>query len=234
MERNASFALEDLIRVRSIALPEALKNYQAMIGGPNDLYYLKREGSGIPGSSWDNRLIPAWYYEPVEVLEGGEVIMDIVTGDGRRPVLPGLVLSRYGKGKVLYSSSSLESLYYSNGNTVIRGLIAEMISAVSPAPAPYSIEAPAGLITNLTQSGNKYLLQMTNWTGNKFEKKHVIEDYGSEVRKIVVRLPLPQGKNTGSVKSITGSDFTMQTRENILEISMPEAGAYEGIEITLN
>jgi hypothetical protein len=234
MERNASFAMQDLIKVRSIALPETLKNYQAMIGGPNDLYYLKREGSGIPASSWDNQLIPAWYYEPVEVMEGGEVIMDIVTGDGRRPVLPGLVLSRLGKGKVLYSSSSLESLYYSNGNTVVRDLIGEMISAVSPVPAPYKIEAPAGVITNLTQSGNKYLLQMTNWTGNKFEKKHVIEDYGSEAKKIVLRFPIPQGKNIGSVKTITGSEFTMKTRENILEISLPEVGAYEGIEITLN
>ena len=234
MERNASFALQDLIRVRSIALPDMLKGYQAMIGGPNDLYYLKRKGSGIPGSAWDNQLIPLWYYEPVEVMEGGEVIMDIVTGDGRRPVLPGLVLSRLGKGKVLYSSSSLESLYYSNGNTVLRDLIAEMVSAVSPDPAPYTIEAPATLITNLTQSGNKYLLQMTNWTGNKFEKNHVIEDYSSVVKNIVLRFNVPAGRKIGSVRTITGSDFTMQTREDILEISVPHVGAYEGIEITLN
>ena len=62
--------------------------YSAFIGGPNDLYLLARPGISALPPTWNNRLVPAWFYEPVEVLEGGEVLMDIVTGDGRRPVLP--------------------------------------------------------------------------------------------------------------------------------------------------
>jgi hypothetical protein len=89
------------------------------------------------------------------------------------------------------------------------------------------------MITNLTQSGNRYLLQMTNWTGNKFEKKHVIEDYSTVANNIVLKFRIPAGRKTGSVRSITGSDFTMQTSEDILEISIPQVDSYEGIEITL-
>jgi Hypothetical glycosyl hydrolase 6 len=232
-ERNATFALQDLIRVRPVPLPEDLKSYQAMIGGPNDLYYLKREGSGLTGSGWDNQLVPLWYYEPVAVLDGGRVIMDIVTGDGRRQVLPGIVLSETGKGKVIYSCSSIESLYYSNGNTVLRDLIESLISTVSSAPAPYTVDAPAGLITNLSFSGNRYLLQMTNWTGNKFEKKHVIEDYIASVKNVTVRFPIPAGHTIEEVKSLTGSKIVVNISADTLEIRLPEAGVYEGIEITL-
>ena len=232
-ERRATFALQDLIRVRPVPLPETLKSYHAMIGGPNDLYYLKRNDSGVPGPRWDNQLIPLWYYEPVEVLDGGRVIMDIVTGDGRRPSLPGIVMSETGKGKVIYSCSSLESLYYSNGNIMLRDLIKSLISAVSQSQAPYTVDAPAGLITNLTCSGNTYLLQMTNWTGNKFEKTHVIEDYISQGKNVSIRFQIPSGKTVEEVKSLTGSGISFNIMKDIIEIKVPEAGAYEGIEIRL-
>jgi hypothetical protein len=233
-ERNASFALQDLIRVRSIQLPAELGNYQAMIGGPNDLYLLQRKNSAEPGSKWNDQLVPAWYYEPVEVMEGGKVIMDIVTGDDRRPVLPGAVLSRFGKGQVLYSSSSIESLFGSNGNPVLKDLIASFIATVTPAPLPYTIEAPSGLIANLAGSGNHYVLHLTNWTGNMFEKNHLMVDYIAEANDVSVKFVIPDNQTVESVKSLTGSDFTMQISRNILEILLPRAGVYEGIEIILH
>ncbi len=233
-ERRTTFALQDLVKVRPVPLPETLKSYHAMIGGPNDLYYLKRNDYSVPGPRWNNQLIPLWYYEPVEVLEGGRVIMDIVTGDGRRPLLPGIVMSETGKGKVIYSCSSLESLYYSNGNIVLRDLIESLISAVSPSQAPYTVDAPAGLITNLTRSGNTYLLQMTNWTGNKFEKTHVIEDYISQVKNVTIRFLIPAGKTVDEVKSLTGSGISFNILKEIVEIKLPEAGAYEAIKIRVH
>ncbi len=233
-ERQAAFALRDLIRVRPIPLPEPLQTYQAMIGGPNDLYYLKREDAAIPGPEWDGRLVPLWYYEPVEVLKGGKVIMDIVTGDDRRPVLPGIVLSEAGKGKIIYSCSSLESLYYSNGNPILKDLILSLIQGVSATPAPYTVDAPATMITNLSVSGNKYLFQMTDWTGNKFEKTHVIEDYIAPVKDVTVRFPVPSGARVEKVRSLTGHPLTSGTSDGVLNISLPEADAWEGIEITLN
>jgi hypothetical protein len=231
-KRRSDFGLSDLIKVKSIKLPAPLENYQAMIGGPNDLYYLKRKDASFPGNSWNDVLVPAWYYEPVEVLSGGSVVMDIVTGDGRRPVLPGLVLSSYGKGKVLYSASSLESLFYSNGNPELRKLISEMVSAVSPGPLPYSVKAPSALIANLTTTGKKNLLHLTNWTGDKFEMKHVMEDYIAPVNYVEITIPVPAGTRVESVRSLTGSPFTKETGKESLKITIPRVEAYEGIEIT--
>ena len=143
-ERNKSFDLEDLLKVRAIDLPEELSNYQAMIGGPNDLYLLSNKGSGLK-AKWDNVLAPTWFYEPVQVLEGGKTVMNIVTGDGKRPALPGVVLSGYGKGKVLYSSCSLESLYNGNGNPVLKDLIADFISLVAPDSSIIYFEGPISI-----------------------------------------------------------------------------------------
>src|SRR3984893_9933656 len=232
-KRNQSFDLQDLLKVKTIELPTALQNYQAMIGGPNDLYLLSKKGSGDLDDKWRDQLLPVWYYEPVEVLEGGKIIMDIVTGDDQRPVLPGVVFSRYGKGKVLYSASSLESLYQSNGNPILKELIANFISAVSPAPQSFTLNAPSTLIANMTSSGNQYLLQLSNWTGNKYEKNHMMEDYIAPVSDVRVELKIP-GKTIVSVKSLTGSTFTMKKSGNGLELHLPRVNAYEGILINVH
>jgi hypothetical protein len=233
-KRSKSFALEELLRVKSIELPTPLVNYQAMIGGPNDLYYLKKNGEALKGKNWDNKLVPLWYYEPVEVLTGGKVIMDIVTGDGRRPVLPGVVLSSFGKGKVIYSASSLESLFYSNGNPILKDLIKSLIESVSTEPLPYTTDAPSALITNMTVSGTSYILHMTNWTGNKFEKRHMMEDYIAPVENISIKIPLPKGTSVKSVKSLAGKEFRKEIKNDTLGIFIPRVEAYEGLAITLN
>ena len=232
-ERNASFALQDLLKARSIELPGELGNYQAITGGPNDLYLLSKKGSGELAPYWNDHLVPAWYYEPVEVLEGGKVIMDIVAGDGRRAVLPGVIFSRFGKGKVLYSASSLESLYESNGNPVLKELIANFISAVAPSPPSFTLKAPSDLIANMTSSGSDYVLHLTNWTGNKYEKIHMMEDYIAPVENVRIELAIP-GKKIVSVKTLTGSAFTMKKNLNGVELLLPRVGAYEGIMINTN
>lgn len=70
-----------------------------MTGGPNDLYL-------APHANPDGPLVPIGYFEPVERLDGATTMMDIVTGDGRRPILPGVVTSTHGQGRVVYLASS--------------------------------------------------------------------------------------------------------------------------------
>ena len=231
-ERNKSFDLEDLLKVRSIGLPKELENYTAMIGGPSDLYLLSKNDPGGFNHQWNDVLVPTWYYEPVKVLEGGRSVMDIVTGDGRRSVLPGVVLSDYGKGKVLYSSCSLESLYQSNGNPILKDLIANFISLVTPTLPSFTLKAPSTVIANMTNSGNKYVLHLTNWTGNKFEKNHLMEDYIAPVEKVRITLDIP-GKKITSVKTLAGSAFTIKRNGNRVEILLPRIEAYEGILINV-
>jgi uncharacterized membrane protein len=231
-ERNASFALGDLLKVKPTALTEELENYQAMIGGPNDLYLLAKSNAKELDAKWSKQLVPAWYYEPVQVEEGGKVLMDIVTGDGNRPVLPAVVLSNYGKGKVIYSASSLESLFLSNGDLAVKELLANLVAAVALSSSTYTIKAPSALVTNMAGNGKHYLLHLTNWTGNKFEKTHVMEDYIAPVENVRIELNIAPQK-IASVKTLNGSAFTMKKKANSVELLLPKVGVYEGILINL-
>jgi hypothetical protein len=229
--RNSTFDLQDLIKVKPIPLPEDLVTYQAMIGGPSDVYLQSKKGSGGLKAKWDNVLAPTWFFEPVQLLEGGKIVMDIVTGDGRRPVLPGVVLSEYGKGKVLYSACSLESLYHGNGNPILKDLISDFISLVAPEAPSYTLKAPSTLISNMTNSGDQYVLHLTNWTGNKYEKNHWMEDYIAPVEQVRIRLNIPGNKTITSVKSLTGSPVTIIKKGNSADILIPRVRAYEGLII---
>ncbi len=231
-KRNSSFALADLFKVKSIQLPQELETYQAMIGGPNDLYLsCKKDIIGM--EKWKDQLLPAWYYEPVQVEAGGDVIMNIVTGDGERSVLPGVVYSQYGKGKVLYCASSIESLFRSNGNPKLKNIISDFISMVTSAQPSYTVKAPSGLITNMAKNDNYYLLHLTNWTGNKFEKTHLMEDYISPVENVRVKFSIPGKQQIASIKTISGSKYSMNKSGNSVEIVLPRVEAYEGILVEL-
>ena len=230
-KRNTSFALGDLLKVQPIDLPVELNSYQAMLGGPNDLYLLSNNNKSLH-PKWSNRLVPLWFYEPVKVENGGEVIMNIVTGDGNRPALPGIILSHYGKGKVVYSATSMESLFQSNGNPVLKELIADLISLVAPSSPTYTIKAPATLIANMAYSGSQYLLHLTNWTGNKFEKKQMMEDYIAPVENVQIELNFLPGK-IASVKTLNGSKFTLRKKSKSVEVVLPKVNLYEGILVGL-
>jgi hypothetical protein len=159
--------------------------------------------------------------------------MNIVTGDGKRSALPGVVLSTYGKGKVLYSSCSLESLYNGNDNPIFKDLITDFISLVAPVPQSFTLKAPSALIANMTNSGNEYVLHLTNWTGNKYEKTHMMEDYIAPVEQVRITLAIP-GKKIVSIKSLIGSTFTTKKNGNNTELLLPRVEAYEGILINTN
>ena len=79
-----------LVHALPLASPEPAEDLaERALRDVKSLYLLAREGGG--------QLVPAWFYEPVEVLDGGTVVADIVIGDGRRPILPGGVSSQHGK-----------------------------------------------------------------------------------------------------------------------------------------
>ena len=158
--------------------------------------------------------------------------MNIVTGDGNRAVLPGIILSHYGKGKVIYSATSMESLFQSNGNPVLKELIADLVSIVASSSPTYTIKAPSALMANMADSGNQYLLHLTNWTGNKFEKTQVMEDYIAPVENVQIELNFPPG-NIASVKTLNGSAFTLRKKSKSVEVVLSKVGVYEGVLFSL-
>jgi len=232
------FKMEDLLRVRPLnpkgELADIIESYRAMVGGPNDLYMkVSENGKGYFNSEARERLYPNFYYEPVEVLDGGKVIMDIVTGYNERPVLPGIVISEYGKGKVIYCSSTLESLYNSEGPDLVGELIKQIVE-ISSTSSPYSIEAPESLISNLAYKENTLVLHMTNCTGNKFEKPWRNEYYMAPVDNVKLKIDIPVGRKVKNVSTIVDSEYKMQISEEYVELFFPSIDAYQAVVIELN
>ena len=224
--KQATFDLEDLLRVRPIQpsgeLAHWMEYYSSKLGGPHDLYIVRRQ---------DKRLIPAWFYQPVEVLSGSQVDADIVRGTGE-PLLPGVVSSTYGKGRVSYLSSSLESLYGQSNARIVGDFLEALVRAVSPADQPYQVFGPETLITNLTVKDSAYVLHLTNWTGSKFEMPRTDEYYIAPVENVRIRLRVPKGKKLTDLRLLVPARMTAKRVGEWVEISLPRVEAYQGISFT--
>jgi hypothetical protein len=225
------FGLEELIRAAPLQasgkLAEALANYRSMTGGPYDLYLADRER---PDSQ---ALTPLWYYLPVKALEGGEVWKNIVAGDGLSPLLPGVIVSRYGKGRVVYCASALESLFLQQNSSAVGDLLRNLVAKAAPEPPPYEVQAPAALITNLTAKGDTLVLHMTNWTGNKLERPGANEYYLAPVENVRIRLTIPGGRRVRRVALLVEAPYRKEQKGSILEVVIPHVGAYQGLRVDL-
>lgn len=237
-KQQSRFDLEKLFKVKPLArrgeLADIVNSYQSMVGGPNDLYLLAtNDNKKIFGKEWENKLFPLGYYEPVEVLDGGEVLMDIVTGHNQQPILPGVVMSTYGKGSVIYSASGLESLYDIQGPDVVGELIKEFVKAVSRESVPYILNAPAGLLANLTKKENQLVLHLTNWTGNKFEKPWRNEYYLAPVENVRLQIQIPDGKKVKHVSTLVEADYDKRITGQNLEVVFPRIESYQAVVVEL-
>ncbi len=237
-KRQSRFRLGSLFRVNPFAptgeLAATVNSYKAMTGGPNDLYLsVNRSVNTLNGGGIRNKLFPLWFYEPVEVLDGAEVLMDIVTGPDKKPLLPGVVMSEYGKGKVIYCASALESLYQSGGQDLLGELIMKFIETGSKESAPYHLVAPASLISNMTRNHDQLILHMTNWTGNKFEQALRNEYYLAPVENVRLQIQIPVGKKVKNVYTLVEADYTKKISGQTLELFFPRIGAYQAVVVEL-
>ena len=236
--KQSRFGLEELFGVRPIEPERELANiidsYRAMVGGPNDLYLLTRNNNkGVLNNEWGNRLFPAWYYEPVKVLDGGDVLMDVVTGHDRQQILPGLVISDHGKGKVIYCSNALESLYDYEGAAITGELIKKIVEMISAIEPPYTLDAPAGLLANLAEKENLMVLHLTNWTGNKFEKPWINEYYLAPVENVRVTIRIPEHKRIKNVSLLVETNYEKRITGRNLEVLLPRVEAYQAVAVEM-
>jgi len=236
--RQVQFDLQDLCKVKPFIpegeLAETVKSYTTMVGGPNDLYLsVSEEGGKFLDKGGENQLFPLFYYESVKVLDGGKVLMNIVTGADKKAILPGVVMSEFGKGRVLYCASALESLYNSEGPDVVGELIRKFIETVAPEPAPYLLNAPASLISNLVTKENTLIFHLTNWTGNKFEHPWKNEYYLAPVENAHVKIRIPENKKVKKVYTLVNSDFQKRITGQVLEVTFPRIDAYQALVVEL-
>jgi hypothetical protein len=225
-ERLERFELESLLRVRPVhpqgALAETLNSYRCMMGGPDDLYL-------TPHAATDGPLVPLGYFEPVEVLDGGSTMMDIVTGDGRRRILPGVVTSTHGQGRVVYLASSLESFYKTTKESVLGSFLRNLVEQAATTPPPYQVTAPSSLIVNLTQNGNRRVLHLLNWTTESDNES----GYLPPIENVRVRLRIPEGRHVRQLKGFPETSFRHKQSGQELELRFPRVGVYEGISFEL-
>src|ERR1035441_2264760 len=198
-----------------------------MTGGPYDLY-LADHSRPAPGV-----LTPLWSFLPVKVLDGGEIWKDIVTGDGLRSILPGVVVSSYGKGRVVYCASALESLFLQQNSSAVGDLLRSLVARAAPEPPPYEVQAPAALITNLTARGDTQVLHLTNWTGNKLERPGANEYYLAPVENVLIRLTIPRGKRVKNVALLVEAPYRKEQKGSTLEVFIPRVEAYQGLRVDL-
>ncbi len=225
-ERLDRFELESLLRVRPAhpqgALADTLNSYRCMTGGPNDLYL-------APHGSRHGPLVPLGYFEPVEVLEGGATLMDIVTGDGGTPILPGVVASTRGRGRTVYLASSLESLYSQTKESVLGNCLRKLVESTTAVPAPFEVVGPGTLIANLTQNGTRRVLHLLNWTTEPDNES----GYLPPIEHVRVRLRIPEGTRVCRLAGFPDTAFRYKQSGRELELRFPRIDAYEGISFEL-
>jgi hypothetical protein len=221
-ERLERFELEPLLRVRPAhpqgELADTLNSYRCMTGGPNDLYL-------TPHAAVAGPLVPLGYFEPVEVLDGGSTMMDIVTGDGRRAILPGVVTSTHGQGRVVYLASSLESLYASTRQAALGNLLRKLVEAAASTPPPCRVDAPPSLIANLTQQGNRRVLHLLNWTGDAENEAN----YLPPVENVAVRMTIPDGAKVRRVSTFLKAPLHWKQSGRELDLRLGRVEAYQAV-----
>ncbi len=236
-EKRTDFALGQLAKIRYRKPDERLSEKVAQhleFGSVFDMYLKARPGQSVIKHPLADGLLPTHLYETVDVIPGGSVVADIVIGTDNEPVVPGLVMSRYGKGKVAYLAAEVGAMYLQSGIRELSDLIRDVIDYVSPDGAPYEIEAPTGsLITNMTTKEDKMVFHLINRTGNNQERMWQNVYAIPPIENVTIKVRIPDGKKIKSITPFLSVAFLQRQENNILLITLPRVQKYQGIVIEL-
>ena len=238
-KKLSDFKLGKLANIQYINPDEKLtRKIKSTIGfgGSWDLYFKTRPGQKVIKSPLADELIPAFVYEPVKALPGGTVAADLVIGTDMETIFPGLVVSRYGKGKVAYVPCNMGSIYIQSHIQQFTDFMKDVIEYVSPDGLPYEIEAPSALFANMTSDGDTKVLHLINWSGNKLERVENIQlnsYYIPPIENVKIKFNIPEGKRIKNVKTFTPGQFSKYTENNTLYITLPKLDKYQGMVIEM-
>ena len=236
-EKRSDFALGNLAKIRyhkpDKGLSEMMTQNQTF-GSVYDMYLKARPGQEVIKRPLADGLLPTHLYETVEVLQGGTVAADIVIGTDNEPVVPGLVVARFGKGKVAYIAAEKGAMYLQTGIQELSDLIQDVIEYVSPGGAPYEIEAPIGsLITNMTVKGDKLVFHLINRTGSNQQRNWQNIYYIPPIENVTLKVRIPDGKEVKNITSFVPVVFSQRRESSILQITLSRVEKYQGIVIEL-
>jgi hypothetical protein len=144
-----------------------------------------------------------------------------------------VIVSSYGKGRVVYCASALESLFLQRNSSAVGDLLKSLVAKAAPEAPPYEIQAPAALIANLTVKDDTLVLHMTNWTGNKLERSGANEYYLAPVENVRIWLTVPKGKSVRQVGLLLTAPYRKEQKGRTLTVLIPRMEAYQALRVDL-
>lgn len=184
------------------------------VGAPYDVYLEAVPGSGLPAGRQPMGELPAVAPRP-----GAEVLAHAVAGDDGARLLPALIATACGAGRVAWLPAAVE-LTWAQGCGVHRGLarlVAAALDRVASRPRPYRLDAPRGIFSNLMSGPAGGLLHLVDEQPDRGE--------------VALAIEVPAGPGDHLVDALTGAVLPAERRDGALRLTGHRLSRYACILI---
>jgi hypothetical protein len=202
-----------------------------------ECYYRVKEGhEGLgeygPGAvvEGDGRLVP------VEALGGARVVAECWNLGTQEVRGPAIIANRYGRGRTLYISGSLEANYLYDRVVSTRRLLRAMVEYLGGGlPQPYKLKAPQGVYGVLRRALNEDLVL---WVlGNVGFKDAAVGRMRQEyepVKEVEVTIRIPEGRQAKSMRLIrAGREISIREEDGYAVGTIPTLHIAEVVHLVL-
>ncbi len=132
---------------------------------------------------------------------------------------PGITLNHYGKGKVIYVAAPIEEHYERRRLPETRKLLKSLFGILLDNKFIIEVDAPPGIIVNLTGDGGRFFLHLLNYTGTMHEDGYAVE-YIAPVHDIKIKLSGIPGECT--LKQVGGGKTLKPAKDRTFNIDRLE------------
>jgi hypothetical protein len=189
--------------------------------------------SVLGNPQWNLR-VPVDEFVPVEVSSGARVAAEIRPREGEEEDwrYPGIVVSRYGEGTVIYLSFPLETAVLAEDSERVNNLVRNLIDYVTSRPAPYTVDGPADLMVNMTEKDSTRVIHLTNTgTPSYWPRDDSDGYYLSPIMNVRASLRIPDGKAVRSVTPLVDDEIQWEEDGATVDFVFPVIQAYQAVAV---
>jgi hypothetical protein len=234
---RGDFAFKDLFKAHYI------RDQELTFGklGDGDPYLLIGETHPIATGMKSNQLLfcERQNYPVVEVQAEGKVIAKMYlqnVGERMHPIdyaearHAGIIISQYGKGRVVYCIPPIDMVYFRREFHLVRRLLSQAVDWVTCNQAPFTIEAPLSVVANLTENKTRRLLHLINYAGNRQEHLKAKVEWVAPLHGIRIPCRQREGMRLTDVATLmTKKALPFVSRDGFDVIELPELNEYEAL-----
>jgi len=164
---------------------------------------------------------------------GGTVLAETLDRGHRRTLGPAITQRSFGKGSVIYISSSLEAVYEETRMKSLRVFFNSLVSPWLSAQRSYEIEYQSGVTPHFMASRDVLLLHLLADTGNKNKHLRSREEF-LPVADVKVRIRIPQQRSVRSAILLqSGQTLPSTVRDGWLDVAVPRVWIHEVVKVDL-